>query len=69
MREKTKYVILLGDGMADLPVPELGNKTILEFAKTPNMDLWQKMVYADITKLSHAGRSPEVIQLSFSFWL
>jgi 2,3-bisphosphoglycerate-independent phosphoglycerate mutase len=33
-----KYVILLGDGMADLPVPELGDKTPLEYAPTPNLD-------------------------------
>jgi len=34
-----KYVILLGDGMADYPVEKLGGKTPLEFAKTPNMDM------------------------------
>ncbi|MEK7376224.1 MAG: cofactor-independent phosphoglycerate mutase [Candidatus Margulisiibacteriota bacterium] len=34
-----KYIILVGDGMPDTPVKELGNKTPLEFAKTPNMDL------------------------------
>jgi 2,3-bisphosphoglycerate-independent phosphoglycerate mutase len=33
-----KYVILVGDGMADEPVPELGNRTPLEAARTPNMD-------------------------------
>jgi 2,3-bisphosphoglycerate-independent phosphoglycerate mutase len=33
-----KYVILLGDGMADLPITELGGKTPLEYANTPNMD-------------------------------
>lgn len=33
-----KYVIVLGDGMADVPVPELGNLTPLEAAKKPNMD-------------------------------
>jgi 2,3-bisphosphoglycerate-independent phosphoglycerate mutase len=33
-----KYIILLGDGMADYALPELGGKTPLEFAKTPNMD-------------------------------
>ena len=33
-----KYLILLGDGMADYPVPELGGKTPLEYARTPNMD-------------------------------
>ena len=33
-----KYVILLGDGMADEPLEELGGKTPLEQARTPNMD-------------------------------
>jgi len=33
-----KYAILIGDGMADNPVPELNGKTPLEHAKTPNMD-------------------------------
>jgi len=34
-----KYVIVLADGMADVPIAELGGKTPLEFAKTPCMDL------------------------------
>ena len=33
-----KYIIVLGDGMADEPIPSLNNKTPLEFAKTPAMD-------------------------------
>jgi 2,3-bisphosphoglycerate-independent phosphoglycerate mutase len=33
-----KYIILLGDGMSDEPIAELGGKTPLEVAKTPNMD-------------------------------
>ena len=33
-----KYVILLGDGMADDPLAVLGNKTPLEYARTPHMD-------------------------------
>ncbi len=33
-----KYAILVGDGMADFPIPELGNITPLAYAKTPNMD-------------------------------
>lgn len=33
-----KYVILLGDGMADYPLAELGGKTPLEYARTPHMD-------------------------------
>ncbi len=33
-----KYLLVVGDGMADYPVPELGNKTPLQAAKKPNMD-------------------------------
>lgn len=33
-----KYVVLLGDGMADEPLEELGGLTPLEKAHTPNMD-------------------------------
>ncbi len=33
-----KYVILVGDGMADYPVEELGGRTPLEAARTPHMD-------------------------------
>src|SRR3989338_6598839 len=33
-----KYVIILPDGVADVPIKELGNKTPLEVAKHPNMD-------------------------------
>ena len=33
-----KYVVILGDGMADEPIESLGNKTPLEKAATPVMD-------------------------------
>ncbi|WML66860.1 MAG: 2,3-bisphosphoglycerate-independent phosphoglycerate mutase [Methanoregula sp. SKADARSKE-2] len=33
-----KYIVILGDGMADEPLPELSKKTPLEYARTPNMD-------------------------------
>lgn len=33
-----KYVVVLADGMADVPIDELGGKTPLEYAKTPCMD-------------------------------
>lgn len=38
-----KYIIFLGDGMADYPVPELGNKTPLQVAKKPTIDSIAKM--------------------------
>jgi len=33
-----KYLLVVGDGMADFPIPELGNKTPLQVAYKPNMD-------------------------------
>lgn len=33
-----KYIVMLGDGMADYPIEELGNKTPLEVANKPNID-------------------------------
>ena len=39
-RQKTgpKYVLLVGDGMADYPLADLDGRTALEAAHTPNMD-------------------------------
>jgi len=34
-----KYLVLIPDGMADRPVPELGNKTPMEVANKPVMDM------------------------------
>jgi phosphoglycerate mutase (EC 5.4.2.1) len=33
-----KYVVVLGDGMADYPIPQLDNKTPLQYARKPNID-------------------------------
>ncbi|RQD79733.1 MAG: cofactor-independent phosphoglycerate mutase [Methanocalculus sp. MSAO_Arc1] len=33
-----KCLLILGDGMADEPIAELGGRTVLEAASTPNMD-------------------------------
>ena len=33
-----KHLIILGDGMADWPVPSLADKTLLQYADTPAMD-------------------------------
>ncbi|MCI5223867.1 MAG: phosphoglycerate mutase, partial [Candidatus Electrothrix sp. AR4] len=33
-----KYILLIGDGMGDTPVPELNNQTPLEVAKKPTID-------------------------------
>ncbi|HWQ89183.1 MAG TPA: cofactor-independent phosphoglycerate mutase, partial [Desulfitobacteriaceae bacterium] len=33
-----KYVVILGDGMADYPIPQLNHKTPLQFAHKPHID-------------------------------
>jgi 2,3-bisphosphoglycerate-independent phosphoglycerate mutase len=38
MSKKQKYILLVGDGMGDLPLEELAFKTPLEVAETPAMD-------------------------------
>ncbi len=37
-----KHIIILGDGMADLPIKKLGGKTPLQYAHKPMMDLLAK---------------------------
>lgn len=37
-----KYVLILGDGMADRPIPSLGGKTPLQYADTPTLDALAK---------------------------
>ena len=46
MPEKMKYVIIVGDGMADYPVESLGGKTPLMVARTPHMD-WMARARGD----------------------
>jgi len=53
-----KYIVLLGDGMADLPVDELGGKTVMEFCKTPNMDFMARNGVTGLTKTVPDGMSP-----------
>jgi len=45
-----KIITLLGDGMSDQPVAELGGKTPLQAAATPNMD---KLARQGLTGLAH----------------
>lgn len=53
-----KYIIVLGDGMADEPLEEIGNKTPLEYAKTPNMDLISKKAKIGLAKTIPDGMKP-----------
>ncbi len=38
MTGKTRYIVLLGDGMSDRPLPDKGGRTPLMLARTPHMD-------------------------------
>ena len=53
-----KYVIVLGDGMADEPIEELGGKTPLEYANTPEMDRLSKMSEVGLVHTIPEGMSP-----------
>lgn len=69
-----KYIVVLGDGMADEPIDALGGKTPLEYAKTPTMDKLSKqseigMVHtipdgmkpgSDTANLSVLGYDPKI---------
>jgi len=61
-----KYIILLGDGMADEPIESLGNLTPLQFARTPNMDRLAKQGNTGLLATVPEGMSPgsEVANLS-----
>jgi 2,3-bisphosphoglycerate-independent phosphoglycerate mutase len=54
----TKYIVLLGDGMADLPIAELGGITPLEAARTPNMDRVAREGVAGMVKSVPEGFPP-----------
>ncbi len=53
-----KYIVLVGDGMADYPIKELGNKTPLEAAKVPNMDFIAKNGRAGLVHTIPQGLAP-----------
>ncbi|KPK41845.1 MAG: phosphoglycerate mutase [Omnitrophica WOR_2 bacterium SM23_29] len=53
-----KYIVLIGDGMADYPIKKLGGKTPLEVAKIPNMNYIAKNGKVGIARTIPAGFSP-----------
>ena len=53
-----KYIIFLGDGMADLPVPQLQGKTPLELASKPNMDRLARSGLAGMVRTVPEGQTP-----------
>jgi len=53
-----KYIVLLGDGMAGLPIDSLGGKTTLAYAKTPNMDYMARTGELGLAKTVPDGLPP-----------
>ncbi len=53
-----KYVVVLGDGMADRPIEELGGRTPLEYAKTPVLDALSKVSEIGLVATIPEGMSP-----------
>jgi 2,3-bisphosphoglycerate-independent phosphoglycerate mutase len=58
LNKDKKIAILIGDGMADYPLDELGGKTPLEAANIPNMDFLAKNGVFGITKTVPDGMAP-----------
>ncbi len=61
-----KYVILVGDGMGDRPVKELGGRTPLQAAKTPHLDFLARNGELGLVKTTPDGFYPggDVTQLA-----
>lgn len=53
-----KYIVFLGDGMADLPVAELDGKTPLQVAEKPHMDRIAASGLAGLVKTVPGGLAP-----------
>lgn len=53
-----KYVVVLGDGMADRKIEKLGGKSCLEAAKTPVLDGLAKLAEIGLCKTVPDGMSP-----------
>lgn len=53
-----KYIVVLGDGMADEPVPALEEKTPLEYADTPAMDRLSRLSEIGMVHTIPEGMKP-----------
>jgi 2,3-bisphosphoglycerate-independent phosphoglycerate mutase len=66
MLAKMKYVVIVGDGMADYPVESLGGKTPLMVARTPHMDWMAEQGEIGLVRTVPEGFNPgsEIANLS-----
>ena len=53
-----QYVVVLGDGMADEPIEQLGGKTPIEYADTPNLDRLSKLSEVGLVHTIPEGMKP-----------
>jgi len=53
-----KYVVILGDGMSDEPLKQLGNMTPLQYANTPALDALSKVSEIGLLHTIPEGMSP-----------
>lgn len=53
-----KYIVVLGDGMADEPLEKLGGRTVLAAANTPNMDRLSKLSEIGMVHTIPEGMKP-----------
>lgn len=53
-----KYVVILGDGMSDYPIKELGDKTPLQYAQTPNLDHLARLSTLGLVRTVPPGMPP-----------
>ncbi len=53
-----KYIVMLGDGMADEPIEALGGKTPLEYADTPTLDAYAPRSEIGMVDTIPEGMSP-----------
>lgn len=54
-----KYIVMLGDGMADRPIPALGGRTPLEAAYKPNMDALARRGSCGMARTVPEGMPPQ----------
>ncbi|MCW3998215.1 MAG: cofactor-independent phosphoglycerate mutase [Candidatus Bathyarchaeota archaeon] len=53
-----KYILIIGDGMADYPIPELGNLTPLQVARKPHIDKITTMGRSGLLRTIPEGLKP-----------
>lgn len=53
-----KYIVIVPDGMADRPIKEIGGKTPLEVARTPNIDYLAQNGRTGLVQTIPSGMSP-----------